>query len=188
MKLFFESKNCIFVLGFDPSIVAKSIQRESHGMIPDGLVYLRKIIQAEYRLPQSPDAKLLSLLNGYQTKSHLQHEFDIIDQQLRTDPTVPSDYQERILKSTHRSPRQMKRLINELALKLPQIKEKDYASVFTWTLFQFRWPEPYATFIEATEKKPTKEVVLRLRHAANVPLDQVEQGAADAVVSAEVGA
>jgi hypothetical protein len=167
MKLFLETKHCVFVLGFDPDYVARSIVEDYHGLVPDGLVYLQKLVQAEVQLPQPSDARLNDLLVAYQEKSRLVSEFEIIDTQLRQGPH-PEDYHKLIREYTRRTPRQMKRVINGLVLSLPQYGQAEYGNAFYLILWQIRWPLVYQVVIEESEQRSPREVLERLRQVVGV--------------------
>ncbi len=137
MKLFFENKRCIFVLGFDPDVVAKSISREYDGLVPDGLRYLQKLVQVEFPLFQSRDEQLERLLADYITAAQLTPVFEEIGQKI-------TDYRSKVLKYTHRTPRQIKRLINGMALMTPMHSApSEYICLFYLLLMQAHWRVEY---------------------------------------------
>lgn len=159
MKLFFESRNCVFVLGFDPYYVARSIRKESHGLIPDGLSYLQKLVQVEYRLPQPTDRNLDQLLDGFTDKSRLGTYFERIKHDVQ-------DYREVILECTHRTPREIKLLINSLVIALPLLQPDDYVTAFFLLLLQLCWPKTYRRVVETSRQYTARETVQRLRQGA----------------------
>ena len=59
LKLFFDTEGCVFVVGFDPSILSSILEHDyGKDIVGDGLTYLKKLIQLNYRLPQPANERL----------------------------------------------------------------------------------------------------------------------------------
>lgn len=155
MKLFFDTQQCIFVLGFDPAVVSRSIARELHGNIPEGLEYLEKLVQVEFQLYQPDDARLLTLIEKFEAAMQLQKFFMVIE---RDD----GDYRKRILECAQRTPRKIKRLLNAVAMMTPLHTEDEYSTLFLLILLQVRWPLMSQQLIHAAERGNLSELLRRI--------------------------
>ena len=155
MKLFFDTQQCIFVLGFDPAVVSRSIARELHGNIPEGLEYLEKLVQVEFQLYQPDDARLLTLIEKFEAAMQLQKFFMVIE---RDD----GDYRKRILECAQRTPRKIKRLLNAVAMMTPLHTEDEYSTLLLLILLQVRWPLMSQQLIHAAERGNLSELLRRI--------------------------
>lgn len=149
LKLFFDVPNCVFVLGFDPWYVARSIQKDYQDIIGDGLDYLKKILQLNYALPQPDEPAMREFIADCVVEAGLDDFFEVVQRECDD-----GDYLQVILDGTGRNPREIKRFINALAVSRRVVGESlrppgdgDYLTLCLLVLLQIHWPRVYRDVI-----------------------------------------
>jgi energy-coupling factor transporter ATP-binding protein EcfA2 len=118
MKLFFDEKGCVFVVGLDREIAAKAVEA-AYGAAGEpgvsGDEYVKKIFQVPFNLPKVSDELLPEYLNLIRDNSELgDDQRDDIDKNVRRHFAYLRD-------DGWINPREIKRLINSYTLQLKML-------------------------------------------------------------------
>jgi hypothetical protein len=107
IKLYLDAPGLIFVLACDQSVLTQGVTAAARGSAEDGRprLYLEKIVQVVYRLPEPNEEQVKALINGYVKASRTG---GILDQ----DPIRAI-----LVHSAGTNPRRIKRLINSFVLE-----------------------------------------------------------------------
>lgn len=152
MKLFLQSKNCVFVFGLDPTVVAKGIEKHYDGVILDGLAYLQKMLQVEFPLLLPPQQLLMQLLVSGEEDAKLTTILDVVQ---LSDP----NYRDSILKYTRGTPRQIKRLLSALAVGAVLYDPSEYMAIYELLLLQVYRTKWYERVLIIAQQGRLQEVL-----------------------------
>lgn len=159
VKLFFDTPGCIFVFGYDALLVAKSIENDNHGIVRDGLIYLKKLVQFTFRLPQpSPDALRAFLdanIADRRLSSLLSHLHD------------ETDYHALILQGTGGNLRDIKRFLDALVVSAQVIQRQlidtsSYLALCLLVMLQVRWPRCHHDLERATRMEELRAFIAEI--------------------------
>jgi tetratricopeptide (TPR) repeat protein len=164
MKLFFDTRGCVFVLGFDLKLVADSVRRDYQGVIGDGLDYLKKIVQVNYALPVPSESGFAALVEvsvhmaGLAATlealdSHIiEHEAHQMAQEGEQHERLPK-YVRLIACGTGGNPRELKRFLNTFVVNVQLIDgENYYPSLCVLLLLQVHWVRCYFEIVRTVKQ------------------------------------
>jgi iron(II)-dependent oxidoreductase len=112
VKLFFDKKGCIFVIGADKNIIRSAVQKHAGLGEKDAEDYLEKVIQVSFSLP---------LLDSKVMRGYLANENQVMDADMLT-------RWETLVAAADVNPRRVKAVVNEVNLQWVMFKNSDERS------------------------------------------------------------
>ena len=105
IKLYLDAPGFVFVVGFDETIISEAIlEQKKYSKSVTSQLYLDKIVQIEYSVPQPEEPAVRAFLDRLATKSG-------------TDVLVDESARSLIVQGSDRNPRRLKRFINAFVLE-----------------------------------------------------------------------
>lgn len=105
IKLYLDAPGFAFVIGFDSSVISEAVlEQKNYSKAVTSRVYLEKIVQIEYRIPEPTTAQMAALTHTYSVASGVDRYLTESESQL-------------IVAGNERNPRRLKRFINSFILE-----------------------------------------------------------------------
>jgi len=105
IKLYLDARGFAFVVGFDNSVVSEAVlEHKKYSKTITSRVYLEKIVQIEYRIPEPTDDQMIGLTDAYAAASGVDRYIGPSERSL-------------IVDGNERNPRRLKRFINSFILE-----------------------------------------------------------------------
>lgn len=131
IKIFLGIGGFIYVLGLNPQVVEKCIEKRYKDLEISGSDYLSKIVQIAFRIPEWREEDINEYL-GYVVKQ--------LDDEYKK---IFYNYEELVIKGVEKNPRTVKKFINNYIATKEVFPYLDEGILMILQVFQFNWPELY---------------------------------------------